>query len=191
MRITLLGGGESIGASCAVAAIDGRRWVIDCGIRLRGTEAGQLPDLLRLEAGPAPTAVLITHAHLDHVGALPILYARYPLVQVYATPPTVALTGYQDEESPGWRLLDCAAGRSESLPIDGVEVRPGAKVTSYALSGHAWGMQIASLLGSLKPRDVILVHGDTGARHDLADLLIRARLIREVESRTGYRLELN
>jgi Cft2 family RNA processing exonuclease len=111
VKLTFLGGAESIGASSLLIEVDGRRWVADCGIRIRGSGAERLPDLGVLEAGGAPTAVLVTHAHLDHIGALPVLHQRYPLAPVYATAPTIALTRIQ--------LLDSLRIMEEEATIDG------------------------------------------------------------------------
>src|SRR5262249_37882438 len=38
-------------------------------------------------------AIILTHAHLDHVGALPLLLAIFPRVPVYCTMPTFAVLG--------------------------------------------------------------------------------------------------
>lgn len=440
MKIAFLGGASAIGASSTLLEVEGRRWLVDCGVRLKGSGAERLPDLSALETAGAPTAVFVTHAHLDHAGALPVLHMRYPLVPVYATAPTIelvrillldslrimaeeaavegelplyseeavrallermvpvtplrpfapeaggpevtffpaghilgaaalgiesregnvlvsgdvsadnqrtvpgmraprfrarvavfestygkrlhpdraseetrlaetvaetvagggkvlipafaigraqevilvllraqklgripafpvyadgmvraacgayasfprylqsslrrrvekggdpffgvlenvravrspderkeilagppcaivassgmlsggpstayarelasdprnliAVTGYQDEESPGRALLEVASGRAERLVLDGVEVAPRCKVSSYGLSAHASGIQIAGLLRALRPSDVFLVHGDAEARHGLADLLVRERIAR-------------
>lgn len=88
----------------------------------------------------------------------------------------ISITGYQDEESPGRKLLDAASGRSESIVLEGSEVRPQCKVRAYALSGHAAGVQIAALARALRPAEVFLVHGDSGARRDLADVFVRERV---------------
>jgi Cft2 family RNA processing exonuclease len=115
VKFTFLGGAESIGASSALIEIDDRRWLVDCGIRLRGTGAERLPDCGPLEAGGAPTAIFATHAHLDHIGALPVLHQRFPLVPVYATAPTIALTRIQLYDS--LRIMQEEAIEGE-LPLD-------------------------------------------------------------------------
>ncbi len=111
MRLTFLGGAESIGASCAVLEIDGERWVVDCGNRMKGSGAERLPDLGALEEMGPPTAILVTHAHLDPIGALPILCQRFPFTPVYATAPTIDLTRVQ--------LLDSLRIMAEEAEVEG------------------------------------------------------------------------
>ncbi|MBI4582668.1 MAG: MBL fold metallo-hydrolase [Planctomycetes bacterium] len=111
MKLLFLGGAESIGASCAYLEIDGKRWIADCGIRLRGGREDRLPDLSPLESLGAPSAILVTHAHLDHIGALPVLHQRFPYTPVYAAAPTVDLTRIQ--------LLDSLRLMEEEATIDG------------------------------------------------------------------------
>lgn len=74
MDITILGGAEEIGASCAVVDVAGDlRLLIDCGQRLGAPPGQELPDFSPLEVGPKIHSILLTHAHLDHVGGLPAL----------------------------------------------------------------------------------------------------------------------
>lgn len=78
MRLTFLGGAEEIGASCAVLDLDSRRYLIDAGQRMNAPPGQLLPDFSFLEIGPPIDAVLLTHAHTDHIGALPALEAFLP-----------------------------------------------------------------------------------------------------------------
>ncbi|MBN2056412.1 MBL fold metallo-hydrolase [bacterium] len=70
--------------------IDNGRFLVDCGVRMKGDE--RLPDLARLQDGKPLTAIIVTHAHLDHTGALPALVRAFPTTPVYMTPPTFELT---------------------------------------------------------------------------------------------------
>jgi Cft2 family RNA processing exonuclease len=92
MDLTFLGGASEVGASCTLLHVAGHRLLIDGGMR-PAAKAGQsrLPDLALLEGTP-PEALLITHAHIDHTGALPLVASRFPHLPIYATDSTRVLT---------------------------------------------------------------------------------------------------
>lgn len=86
-----LGGAQEVGASCGVLTVGGVRLLMDAGIRPSVERASQrLPALDLLDALP-PDAILITHAHIDHTGALPLVASRFPEIPIYATESTIAL----------------------------------------------------------------------------------------------------
>jgi uncharacterized protein len=91
MNITFLGGGDEIGASSAIIEIGAARILMDCGIRMSGDH--RLPDLAAIQKahGGQLDAILLTHAHMDHSGALPVVHQHFPGVPVYATAPTRGL----------------------------------------------------------------------------------------------------
>ena len=92
VRLGFLGGPSGIGASCVLVQAGEVRVVVDCGIRQGRGDA--LPDLRTLQDaldGAAPDAVVLTHAHLDHSGALPVLARAFPGVPIVATRPTADL----------------------------------------------------------------------------------------------------
>ncbi len=76
-----------IGANCYSLEAAGKRIVLDCGMhpRLEGLEA--LPEL---EALPDDSvdAVILSHAHQDHLGAMPVLMRRHPRAPLFATDAT-------------------------------------------------------------------------------------------------------
>ena len=88
LRIVPLGGLGEVGMNCLVVETDKGRVVVDCGVLFPGGEAALgveviAPDLTRLSQAGGPDAVLLTHAHEDHVGALPYLLREWPEVPVY------------------------------------------------------------------------------------------------------------
>lgn len=91
---------QSFGAACTVTGsmhlltLDGgRRILIDCGL-FQGGEAIEARNHEAYPFDPADLdAVILTHAHLDHVGRLPLLVGRGYRGPVYCTPPTAALAG--------------------------------------------------------------------------------------------------
>jgi len=86
-----LGGAGEVGASCGILRIGDRRLLIDAGMR-PSARAGQdrLPALDRLTAEP-PEAILVTHAHIDHTGALPLASEMVPTAPIYCTETTLLL----------------------------------------------------------------------------------------------------
>jgi ribonuclease J len=82
--------------NCMVLESGEDRVLIDCGLLFPDGEAALgveviAPDLSYLQQGPAPQGVLLTHAHEDHVGALPQLLRLFPEITVYGTRFTLAV----------------------------------------------------------------------------------------------------
>lgn len=71
------------GPACFLVDVAGMRLLLDCGA---GPDEGMRPDLSGL--GPID-AILLSHAHPDHVDALPEAADRFGPVPVYATPPVL------------------------------------------------------------------------------------------------------
>src|SRR5919202_2617860 len=89
MQVVFLGGASGVGASCLAVQI-GREWIlIDAGVRV-DRAADRLPDLAFLE-DKRLAAIFVTHAHADHIGALPLVHQRFPNVPLYASPATMQL----------------------------------------------------------------------------------------------------
>jgi len=86
-----LGGAQEVGASCGILRIGKYRILVDAGMR-PAARPGQsrTPDLNLLETMP-PHAILITHAHIDHTGCIPLVASMFPGVPLYATESTIAL----------------------------------------------------------------------------------------------------
>ena len=81
MRFMAVGGGNEIGASCYVLESAGKRLVVDCGLRFRNRGGNRTePPKLNSLRGKRVDAILDTHAHLDHSGAMPILADRKSVV---------------------------------------------------------------------------------------------------------------
>lgn len=119
----------------------------------------------RILAGP-PACILSSSGMLT--GGPSVWYARRLAPQENAS---ILITGYQDEEAPGKRLLDLAEKQNNTLELDGVTVTVRCQVAKYSLSAHADGGELAAYAAALKPRQVALVHGDEEARIALRRLL--------------------
>ncbi len=84
---------------------------------------------------------------------------------------SILITGYQDEEAPGRKLLDLAEQKKNTLELNGSSFQVQCQVAKYSLSAHADGSELASFAASVHPRQVALVHGDQESR-----LALRSKL---------------
>ena len=78
--VTPLGAARGIGASCFRVQIGPYEIVMDAGTRPKGSDP--LPAFELLER---PNLMIITHAHLDHIGSLPIFHRNFPDVPMICT----------------------------------------------------------------------------------------------------------
>ena len=100
MNIYPFGGANEVGASSTLIEIDRCRILVDAGIRMGPGQNSQLPDFPDFDKEGMPDAVLVTHAHTDHTGALPVLRDLWlGGVKLYWTPSTKAITRVLLEDS--------------------------------------------------------------------------------------------
>lgn len=85
-----LGGAGEIGANCYYLNINGIGIILDCGMHPQKIGLDSLPKFELLENKPTDY-VLISHAHQDHLNALPFLIKRFPHLKIFTTPQTRAL----------------------------------------------------------------------------------------------------
>jgi hypothetical protein len=92
VRVAALGGYREVGRSSSLLNTVFSRILVDCGLNVSSTD-DLFPYLNAPELLPLDTldAVVITHAHLDHCGALPWLFKMGYDGPVYCTEPTMQL----------------------------------------------------------------------------------------------------
>ena len=88
MKITFIGATHEVTGSCYYLEAAGKKFLVDCGME-------QGPDYSENKDIPVPPGeldfVLLTHAHMDHSGNLPAIYAKGFKGPVYATEATCNL----------------------------------------------------------------------------------------------------
>ena len=88
MKITFIGATQEVTGSCYYLEAAGKKFLVDCGME-------QGPDYYENKDIPVPPGeldfVLLTHAHMDHSGNLPAIYAKGFKGPVYATEATCNL----------------------------------------------------------------------------------------------------
>ena len=103
LRITALGGVSEIGRNMTVFEHLGRLLIIDCGVLFPShDEPGVdliLPDLRHIEGRLDDIeALVLTHAHEDHIGAIPHLLKLRPDIPVVGSKFTLALVAAKCRE---------------------------------------------------------------------------------------------
>lgn len=88
MKIRFLGGAGEVGASCILVTTEsGKNILLDAGVRVSEEGTEMLPNLEPLN-DIALDAIVLSHAHLDHSGALPLVAKLSPGASIYATTAT-------------------------------------------------------------------------------------------------------
>jgi len=97
MKLTFIGADHEVTGSCHHIEVQDKHILVDYGME-QGVNSFENVDI------PVPAAmidyVFLTHAHVDHSGLLPLLYARGFRGQIFTTEPTADLCGIM--------LRDCA-----------------------------------------------------------------------------------
>ncbi|MCS7135700.1 MAG: beta-CASP ribonuclease aCPSF1 [Nitrososphaerota archaeon] len=93
VMLSILGSGRQVGRSAILLQTNESKILLDCGIAVGATS--KLDMLPRFDAYPSIfeelDAVIATHAHLDHTGAIPYLFKYGYRGPVYCTEPTLPL----------------------------------------------------------------------------------------------------
>jgi len=83
MKFIALGGAREVGGSCSLLTVSGKHILIDCGIRMNPEDKKDtVPNIASIDR---LDLILLTHAHMDHSGALPVIHSRFPDVPIYCT----------------------------------------------------------------------------------------------------------
>ncbi len=85
MQITDLNCSKDIGANCLLAEIGPFRILFDCGLHPKKSGRDALPQL-NLVRDLSIDFVILSHCHLDHIGALPVLLREHPQTRVLCSP---------------------------------------------------------------------------------------------------------
>ena len=90
MKFTNLTRQTEIGANCYFLESGERRFVLDCGMHPKQEGDGALPNFSAMRDREVE-AIIISHAHQDHIGTLPVLMRRQPQARVFMTEATAEI----------------------------------------------------------------------------------------------------
>ena len=130
MKVTFLGAAHEVTGNCTLVEVGETKFLVDCGMEqgVNRFENAQLP------VAPGELAfVLLTHAHIDHSGNLPLLYKNGFAGAVYATPATCDLcqimlrdSAHIQESEAEWKNRKARrAGRDGVEPVYTLEDAEG------------------------------------------------------------------
>jgi len=103
LRVVALGGIGEIGRNMTVFEYGGRLLVVDCGVLFPAEDAPGvdliLPDFRAIEGRLDDIdAIVLTHGHEDHIGAVPFLLRQRPDLTVVGSRFTLALVAAKCRE---------------------------------------------------------------------------------------------
>ncbi|MDR2943920.1 MAG: beta-CASP ribonuclease aCPSF1 [Methanosarcinales archaeon] len=155
IRVTGLGGSLEVGRSCYLLSTPESKIMIDCGVNLGAEDKTPYLYVPEVSNFSELDAVVLTHAHMDHQGLIPLLYKYGYNGPVYCTPPTRDMTvllqlDYVDIASKEGKKVpyDSSTIQKELLhmiPLDYEEVTdiaPDMKLTFHN-AGHIIGSAVA------------------------------------------------
>lgn len=191
MKISFHGAAQGVTGSCHLVEAQGRRILVDCGLFQGSRELDEDNAIPFGFDARAIDFVLLTHAHLDHCGRLPLLVKRGFQGEIIATQATAELArlvmldaanlqaeqakprGHHDGKAhpapppPLYTIIDatdCMArfGRAATYK-QAIQVCPGVRATFYN-AGHILGS--ASVLIEVEEKGGVrsaLFSGDIGS----------------------------
>lgn len=142
-KFTALGGGNEIGKSSYLLSFNNNQILVDCGLKNTNNK-NEYPNFDNFEeAIKKLEVVIITHAHMDHIGAIIKLYKVNSNIKFIMTKETKELTLFNlknsDLSNEDLLLLDKI--ESIMLCIDfkqSIPLQNGVKITLYR-AGHILG----------------------------------------------------
>jgi len=217
MRLRILGAAEEVTGSNYLVEAGGRRILVDCGIfQGRDEDRRNREPFAFVPSGV--DAVLLTHAHMDHSGRIPLLVKQGFKGKILATLPTTELCEvlWQDsaklmKEEAEWRTkknlrkgleaveplygledAEAALGLLSAVSYDDVfEPAPGFRVR-FRDAGHILGSAILEVWVKEEGREAkIVFSGDLGPQQTVMErnpAFIEDADVVVIESTYGNRL---
>jgi metallo-beta-lactamase family protein len=185
--LQFLGATGTVTGSKTLVELDGERLLVDCGL-FQGFKQLRLRNRARLPVAPASVAsVILTHAHIDHSGALPLLVKNGFAGRVYCSEATRDLCRIllpdagrlQEEEAeyanrsgfskhrpalPLYTEDDAKRALAHLVPVDFVAPFAAGRVRVRLFpAGHILGAAIVSISDGAR---TLVFSGDLGRPHD-------------------------
>lgn len=152
-RLTALGSYREVGRSMHLVTTNESKIVVDVGAKPTNNRSEIMPFFNAPELLPFENldAIVITHAHIDHIGLLPVMYKYGYRGPIYCTPPTRDLmvllqsdyikVAAAEGNPPLYGLGDVQEMIKHIVDVDWgktIDIAPDIKLTMYN-AGHILG----------------------------------------------------
>lgn len=159
MRLTFIGATHEVTGSCFYLEANNKKILIDCGM-----EQGR--DIFENQQIPVASAdidaVLLTHAHMDHAGKLPLLYSEGFRGKIHATSATSSLCSIMLRDSAHIQIAEAEwknrkrkrSGDDLAIPIYNME---DAMATIRQFAAHEYN-DVFHVFDGIKVRFIDVGH---------------------------------
>ena len=157
MKFIFAGGAREVGGSCIYIRCNNRGILLDAGIR-QSAKKDPIPDFQSIQEAGGVDVILISHAHMDHIGTLPVISKAYPAARIHMTPMSMELTRIllkdslkimdrKETEIPHYSESDVSSMMERIVPVPYLtpyEMFDGFSFTFYP-AGHIAGAACINL----------------------------------------------
>lgn len=188
MQVQFHGAAGEVTGSCHLLDVAGHRVLLDCGM-IQGSPTDERRNLTPFDFDAAAIdAVVLSHAHIDHSGRLPLLVKRGFRGPIFTHPASIDVAGILLADSASIAAQDAdrnnrhlAAGSAPSVPLYGAddvaatmrqmkpleyrapsEILPGVRVTLRD-AGHILGSASVEVTETASGRSLVF-SGDLGPK---------------------------
>jgi len=175
VRVTALGSYREVGRAMHLVTTNESKILIDCGAKPTTNRDETQPFFSAPELLPLDNldAIVITHAHVDHIGMLPVLFKYGYRGPVYCTPPTRDLmtllqidyikVAQAEGNDPPYSKADIQECIKHTVDIDWgdkTDIAPDVKIT-LENAGHILGSSsVYAQIGEGNSEHKLLFSGD-------------------------------
>ncbi|SHJ69145.1 metallo-beta-lactamase family protein [Hathewaya proteolytica DSM 3090] len=155
MKLKFFGAAKTVTGSCHMLIVNGRKVLLDCGL-LQGTEDSDVGNA-NFNFDPKEIEfVILSHAHIDHSGRIPLLYKKGFKGTVISTSATKDLcsvmlpdSGYIHETEVEWK--NRKRKRQGLPPIEPLYTSKIAELSTYLFTGYEYD-ELIDVFPGLKVR---------------------------------------
>lgn len=140
-RLTIQVGSYEV--NCSIIYENGKAWIVD-----PGHEGARIAALLE-KKGLEPEAILLTHAHFDHITGVKELQRLFPKLPVYVHPEDAVMFGHPFNQMPG--EYDSIGTPANIRDVNTLEIAEVIHTPGHTPGGMCYYF----------PADKLLLSGDT------------------------------